>query len=212
MASSVFGIVTSEAHLRTVITRLDQAGFRRDDRSVIFPDKSNPHPIAHEKGSKAPEGAVTGGLTGAGIGGVVGLLAGLGALAIPGLGPFIAAGPLLALLSGAAVGAAAGSLAGSLIGMGIPEYEAKRYESHLKEGNILLAVHADNSEWATKAKTLMIEAGVLDVAVSKEAAVKDRDESTASLTGSDETDYTDITPANRRKAAQNAPTDYSLPR
>ncbi len=168
MTASVFGIATSHAHLRDIIMRLDAAGFRRDDRSVVFPDELSSHPLAHEKNSKAPEGAVAGGLTGAGVGGIVGLLAGIGALAIPGVGALIAAGPLLALLSGAAVGAAAGSLTGSLIGLGIPEFEAKRYEHHLKEGNILIAVHADNGEWADKAKKLLTDAGALDVASGKE--------------------------------------------
>ena len=171
-ASSVFGIATSEAHLRDIISRLDHAGFRRDDRSVIFPDEISSHPLAHEKNSKAPEGTVAGGLTGAGVGGIIGLLAGIGAVAIPGVGALIAAGPLLGLLSGAAVGAAAGSLAGGLIGLGIPEYEAKRYEAHLKEGNILLAVHADNSEWERKAKKILTEAKAVDIAITKEAAPK----------------------------------------
>jgi len=171
MTSSVFGIATSETHLRDIITRLDAARFRREDRSVIFPDQS-PHPLAHEKGSKAPEGAVAGGLTGAGVGGIIGLLAGIGSLAIPGVGALIAAGPLLGLLSGAAVGAAAGSLTGSLIGLGIPEYEAKRYEGHLKDGGILIAVHADNADWAKKAKKLLIDAKAVDVAISKEVAAR----------------------------------------
>lgn len=172
MTSSVFAIATSEAQLRDIINRLDAAGFRREDRSVIFPDQVSTHPLAHEKGSKAPEGAVAGGLTGAGVGGIIGLLAGIGSLAIPGVGALIAAGPLLGLLSGAAVGAAAGSLTGSLIGLGIPEYEAKRYEGHLKEGSILVAVHADNAEWAQKAKALLLDANAVDVAIAKEAAVK----------------------------------------
>lgn len=170
MSTSVFGIVTSDLHLQVVINRLDQAGFRREDRSVVLPDRNSPQPLGHEKASKAPEGAVAGGLTGAGVGGVVGLLAGLGALAIPGVGPLIAAGPLLALLSGAAVGAAAGSLAGSLIGMGIPEYEAKRYEGRLKEGNILIAVHVDNAEWAAKARDIMEDTQVQDIATSTDTA------------------------------------------
>ncbi len=173
MTSSVFGIATSEAHLRDIITRLDQGGFRRDDRSVIFPDTLSSHPLTHEKGSKAPEGAVAGGLTGAGVGGVVGLLAGIGALAIPGIGALIAAGPLLGMLSGAAVGAAAGSLTGSLIGLGIPEYEAKRYAGYLKDGQILIAVHADNAEWEKKAKQVLTDAQAVDIAIAKESPVKD---------------------------------------
>ena len=170
MTSSVFGIATSESHLRDIITHLDFAGFRREDRSVIFPDYDNP--LAHEKGSKAPEGAVAGGLTGASVGGIIGLLAGIGSLAIPGVGALIAAGPLLGMLSGAAVGAAAGSLTGSLIGLGIPEYEAKRYEGHLKEGRILLSIHADDAEWAKKAKKLLLDAKAVDVAIAKEVSAE----------------------------------------
>lgn len=174
MSTSVFGIVDDQAQLHAIITRLDAAGFRRDDRSVVFPDTLSSHSLAHEKNSKAPEGTVAGGLTGAGIGGILGLLAGIGALAIPGIGPFIAAGPLLATLSGAAVGAAAGGLTGSLIGMGIPEYEAKRYEGYLREGKILIAVHADDSEWADKAKKLLVDAGANDVAVTSEESAAGR--------------------------------------
>ncbi len=172
MSTSVFGIVTNEAHLRDLIGRLNALGFHRDDRSVIFPDVHSAHPIAHVKGSKAPEGAVAGGLTGAGLGGVIGLLAGIGALAIPGVGPLIAAGPVLALLSGAAVGAAAGSLTGSLIGLGIPEFEAKRYAGHLKDGSILVAVHADDADKQHKALIAFNAAEAVDIAVSTDTAVK----------------------------------------
>jgi hypothetical protein len=166
--SSVFGIASSQSHLRDIIDRLDREGFRRDDRSVLFPDQLSSHPLSHEKATKAPEGAVTGGIAGAGVGGILGILAGIGALAIPGVGPLIAAGPLLAMLSGAAVGAAAGGLTGSLIGLGIPEYEAKRYEQQLKEGGILIAVHVDNNEWEKKAKRVLTEAGATDIATAKE--------------------------------------------
>jgi len=172
MSNSVFGIVTNEAHLRDLLARLSSLGFHRDDRSVVFPDAHSAHPIAYEKGSKAPEGAVAGGLTGAGLGGVLGLLAGIGALAIPGVGPLIAAGPLLALLSGAAVGAAAGSLTGSLIGLGIPEYEAKRYAGHLKDGSILVAVHAEDSDWESKALGAFKDAQAVDVAIIKDTTVR----------------------------------------
>jgi len=214
MSTSVFGIVTSEVHLRDVITRLDQAGFRREDRSVVLPDKNTPHPLGHENSTKAPEGAVTGGLTGAGVGGIVGLLAGLGALAIPGVGPLIAAGPLLALLSGAAVGAAAGSLTGSLIGMGIPEYEAKRYEGHLKEGNILIAVHADNAEWAAKARKLLSDAEVMDISTSTDTAAE-RVDTTKSRIGNDTTIMSGRDSRNpgregRSAEASGSGTDYSL--
>src|SRR5205807_9076492 len=114
-----------------------------NDISVLLPDKTGTRDFAHEKGTKAPEGAVTGAGTGGILGGALGWLAGIGAIAIPGLGPFIAAGPIMAALSGAAIGASAGGILGTLVGMGIPEYEAKRYESKIREGRILLSVHSE---------------------------------------------------------------------
>lgn len=124
------------------------------------------------KSTKAPEGAATGAGTGGVLGGVLGWLAGIGALAIPGIGPFVAAGPIMALLGGAAVGATVGGITGALIGMGIPEYEAKRYESKLKEGKILISVHSENSDETDRAKTIFKNAGAEDITTSSEASVK----------------------------------------
>jgi len=143
---SVFCIATSRTQADDIVGQLKSANFSSDDISVLFPDKDSTRDFAHEKNTKAPEGAVTGAGTGGVIGGALGWLAGIGALAIPGIGPFIAAGPIVAALSGAAVGAAAGGITGALIGMGIPEFEAKRFEGKVKAGNILISVHADSSD------------------------------------------------------------------
>src|SRR6187431_1933115 len=134
---AVIGLVKSQAKAESIVSELRVAGFSADDVSVLFSDKSGTRDFAHEKNTKAPEGAVAGAGTGGVIGGALGWVAGIGALAIPGVGPFIAAGPIIAALSGAAVGAAVGGIAGGLIGLGIPEIEAKRYEGKVKAGNIL---------------------------------------------------------------------------
>ena len=152
---SVFGIARDEAQACNIVSSLKSAGFSNNDVSVLLPDKSSTREFAHQKGTKAPEGAATGAGTGGALGGVLGWLAGIGALAIPGLGPFVAAGPIMAALSGAAIGAAAGGLVGTLIGMGIPEYEAKRYENRLREGRILIAVHSENSDETKRAKEIL---------------------------------------------------------
>lgn len=141
------------------------------DISVLFPDKSGTRDFALEKGTKAPEGAVTGVSTGAVLGGALGWLAGIGALAIPGVGPFVAAGPIAAALSGAAVGGAVGGITGSLIGMGIPEFEAKRYEGKVKEGGVLLSVHTDSSQEVKRAKQIFEESGAEDISTAGEAGV-----------------------------------------
>jgi len=135
-----------------------------------MPENLGTKDFAHKKDTKAPEGATTGGLTGGVIGGALGWLAGIGALAIPGLGPFIAAGPIVGLLAGAGAGGAIGGVVGSLVGMGIPEYEAKRYEGRIKEGGILLSVHCDESEWVKRAERILEETGAEDIASSGEAA------------------------------------------
>ena len=170
MKKSVFGILRSREGAETVVDRLKAAGFTREDISVLFPDTSGTHDFAHEHATKAPEGATTGGTTGFVLGGVLGWLAGIGSLAIPGLGPFIAAGPIMAALSGAAVGTAIGGIAGALIGMGIPEYEAKRYESKIREGNILVSVHAEDNA-VDRAKQILKDCNAEDVATSGEASV-----------------------------------------
>jgi hypothetical protein len=166
--TAVFGIYTSQSAVENAIDALRQAGFRNTDISALLPENEGTKDFAHQKGTKAPEGASTGAGTGAVLGGVLGWLTGIGALAIPGLGPFIAAGPIMAALAGAGVGGAVGGLTGALIGMGIPEYEAKRYEGRVKNGGILLSVHSDNSEWTDRAKTILEQSGAQDVASASE--------------------------------------------
>src|SRR5437764_6113622 len=167
--TAVFGIYASYGAADAAVDALRAAGFRNTDISVMFPENVGTKDFAHEKGTKAPEGATTGAGTGAVLGGAVGWLAGIGALAIPGVGPLIAAGPIVAALAGAGVGGAVGGLTGALIGMGIPEYEAKRYEGRVKEGGILLSVHSDNSDWTKKAKDILERTGADDVSSTGEA-------------------------------------------
>jgi len=171
---SVFCLAKDEAQASRIIEDLRSAGFSNNDISALLPDKATTREFAHSKGTKAPEGAVTGAGTGGVLGGVFGWLVGIGALAIPGLGPFVAAGPIMAALSGVAVGGAAGGLIGSLIGIGIPEYEAKRYESRLREGGILLAVHSENSDETKRAKEIFERDGAEDIATSGESRVSDK--------------------------------------
>jgi hypothetical protein len=171
MAKAVFGIARSESQTVVIVERLRAAGFSNNDISVLFPDRAGTKDFAHEQHTKAPEGAATGAGTGGVLGGALGWLVGIGALAIPGLGPFIAAGPIMAALSGAAAGAALGGLAGALIGMGIPEYEAKRYEGKIKEGNILISVHAENSTERDRARDIFEESGAEDISYTEEASV-----------------------------------------
>jgi hypothetical protein len=166
--TAVFGIYPTYPAVDAAVDTLRAAGFRNTDISVMFPENVGTKDFAHEKGTKAPEGAATGAGTGAAVGGAVGWLAGIGALAIPGLGPFIAAGPIVAALAGAGAGGTIGGLAGALVGMGIPEYEAKRYEGRVKKGGILLSVHSDNSDWTRKAKDILERTGAEDVASTGE--------------------------------------------
>ncbi len=167
--TSVFGIYPTRANAEEAVDALRTAGFRADDISALFPDNQGSKDFAHEKNTKAPEGATTGGTTGAVTGGVLGWLAGIGALAIPGVGPLIAAGPIMAALAGAGIGGVTGGLIGALVGMGIPEYEAKRYEGRVKNGGILLSVHSDNSDWTSRAKDILHRTGAEDVASSGES-------------------------------------------
>ena len=167
--TAVYGIFRDRMHAEQGVDALVENGFRHEDISVLFPDNSGTKDFAHEKHTKAPEGATAGGGAGVIVGGTLGLLAGIGALTIPGVGPFIAAGPILAALGGAGAGAVVGGLIGALVGMGIPEYEAKRYEGRIKEGGILLSVHCDNSDWTKKAKDVLKRTGAEDVASSGEA-------------------------------------------
>jgi hypothetical protein len=172
---AVFGIAKSESQAIMIADQFKAAGFSNNDVSVLFPDKAGTKDFAHEQHTKAPEGAATGATSGAILGGALGWLVGIGALAIPGVGPFIAAGPIMAALAGAAGGAAAGGLTGALIGMGIPEYEAKRYEGKIKDGNILLSVHTEDSKERDRAKEILEKGGAEDISYTGEAAVpKDR--------------------------------------
>jgi hypothetical protein len=168
--TAVFGIYRNQRQVEEAIDRLVAAGFRTEDISVLFPENQGTKDFAVDKNTKAPEGATTGAVAGATVGGTLGLLAGIGALAIPGLGPFIAAGPIMGALAGAGTGGAVGGLVGALVGMGIPEYEAKRYEGRIKEGGILLSVHCDNSDWVKRAKDILKSTGAEDVASAGEAS------------------------------------------
>jgi len=170
MASkAVFGMC-NQLQAETVLNEFKAAGFSNNDISVLVPDTMGTHDLAPEKHTKAPEGTTTGATTGGILGGALGWLAGIGALAIPGLGPFIAAGPIMAALSGAAVGSAVGGLTGALVGMGIPEYEAKLYEGKLREGNTLISVHTEDREERKLAKDIFERCGAQDVSTSAEAS------------------------------------------
>ncbi len=171
MAKAVFCIAQSEAQATTIVDELKAAGFSNNDISVLFPDKAGTKDFAHDQQTKAPEGAATGAGTGGVLGGALGWLVGIGALAIPGLGPLVAAGPIMAALSGAAAGAAVGGLSGALIGMGIPEYEAKRYEGKVKDGNILVSVHTEDSTERDRVKEIFTRAGADDISYTGEARV-----------------------------------------
>src|SRR5690606_9712869 len=168
---SVVGITSSRADAENIVTQLQRAGIPTSDISALFPDKKGTRDFAHELNTKAPEGALAGAGAGGAVGGTLGLLAGIGALAIPGLGPFIAAGPILAALSGAAAGAAVGGITGALVGMGIPEIEARQYEGKIKDGNILMSVHVEHADEKRAAKEILDRCGAVDVATAGEARV-----------------------------------------
>lgn len=171
MKNAVYGIASTAEQAESIVTRLQSLGIQTSDVSVLFPDKAGTRDFAHEKNTKAPEGATTGGLAGMGVGGTLGLLAGIGALAIPGVGPLIAAGPIMGALSGAAVGGATGGLIGALVGLGIPELEAKQYEGKVRAGNILISVHTESGDERSRAKQALEEAGATDVSSTSEASV-----------------------------------------
>jgi hypothetical protein len=173
MSKAVIGLIGTQPNAEIIVGELKAAGFSPNDISALLPDKRGTADFAHEQNTKAPEGAAIGAGTGGALGGTFGLLVGLGALAIPGLGPLIAAGPLMAALSGAAVGAAVGGLSGALVGMGIPELEAKKYEGKIKDGNILLAVHTDDGDQIKLAKEIFERNRVEHVQVVGEAAPPD---------------------------------------
>jgi hypothetical protein len=168
--TAVYGIYRNITQVEAAVDNLREQGFRNTDISVLLPENAGTKDFAHKKNTKAPEGAATGAGSGAVVGGALGWLAGIGALAIPGVGPFIAAGPIVALLAGVGVGGTLGGLVGAMVGMGMPEYEAKRYEGRIKEGGILLSVHCDNSDWVKRAKELLKETGAEDIASAGEAA------------------------------------------
>jgi hypothetical protein len=169
--TAVFGIYRTVEHAESAVDDLVRDRFSNADVSVLLPDTQSTREFAHEKNTKAPEGTATGVAAGGTVGGTLGLLAGIGALAIPGLGPFIAAGPIMGALAGAGVGGAVGGLVGALVGMGIPEYEAKRYEGRVKNGGVLLSVHCDTSEQIARAKEILKRTGAEDIASAGEEAV-----------------------------------------
>ena len=166
---AVYGIYPSRPMVERAVDALKEAGFRNADISVLLPESGGTKEFAVAKETKAPEGATTGAGTGAVVGGALGWLVGIGLLAIPGVGPFIAAGPIMAALAGAGAGGLAGGIAGALIGMGIPEYEANRYEGRIKKGGILLSVHADDRDWKNKAKDILERTGAEDIGVKGES-------------------------------------------
>jgi hypothetical protein len=168
--TAVFGLYANRSQAERAVDTLQQSGFRTDDISVLLPDRQSSEEFAHEKNTKVPEGTTTGVVAGGAVGGTLGLLAGIGSLAIPGLGPFIAAGPIMGALAGLGAGGAVGGLVGALVGMGIPEFEAKRYEGHVKDGGVLLSVHCDNSDWVGKAKKILEQTGAHDVSSAGEKA------------------------------------------
>lgn len=168
--TSVFGIYSTRDSVENAVDTLKASGFRNTDISVLFADNAGTKDFGHEKSTKAPEGVAAGAGTGAVIGGALGWLAGIGALSIPGIGPFIAAGPIMAALAGVGVGGTVGGLAGAVAGLGIPEYEAKRYEGRVRKGGILLSVHCDSVDWSRKAKMILERTGAEDIASASEAS------------------------------------------
>ena len=172
MKASVYCTTKTTLQAENIVDALKAAGFSNDSISALMPDKRTTKDFAHEHNTKAPEGATTGGVAGLGVGAAVGWLAGIGALAIPGVGPFIAAGPIMAALGGAAVGTAAGGVVGGLIGMGIPEFEAKRYDAKIRDGNILLSVHTEDSKQRDVAKDIFKRFDADDISTGSEATAK----------------------------------------
>jgi hypothetical protein len=170
MNASVYCTTKTTEQAENIVLELKQAGFTSDDISALLPDKRGTKDFAHEHSTKAPEGATTGGAAGLGVGAAVGWLAGIGALAIPGVGPFIAAGPIMAALGGAAVGTAAGGIIGALVGLGIPEFEAKRYDAKIRQGNILISVHTEDGKQKDLAKDIFKRNHADDISSASEAS------------------------------------------
>jgi hypothetical protein len=167
--TAVYGLYKDRRGVDEAVDTLRQGGFRNTDISVLFPENLGSKDFAHDKNTKAPEGLAVGAGSGAVIGGTLVWLAGIGLLVIPGIGPFIAAGPIMGLLAGVGVGGSVGSIIGSLVGMGMPEYEAKRYEGRIRDGGILFSVHCDSPEWVTRAKDLLQQTGAEHIASAGEA-------------------------------------------
>jgi hypothetical protein len=174
MTRAVFCIADTELQAAEIVRSLKVAGFPANDISVLFPDKEGTRDFAHEKNTKLPEGAAAGGVSGGILGGAIGWLVGIGSLAIPGIGPFVAAGPIMAALGGAALGAATGGLAGGLIGLGIPEFEAKQYAERLQSGNILISVHTEDASERSRAKEIFEHHNASDISSSGEESVRQR--------------------------------------
>jgi hypothetical protein len=166
--TAVYGIFPTQSAAENAISQLEREGFKSSEVSVLFSSPEGTQDFAHENSTKAPEGAAAGGVSGATIGGVLGWLVGIGSLAIPGVGPFVAAGPIMGMLAGAGVGGALGTLTGALVGMGIPEYEAKRYESRINDGGVLLSVMVTDKEWEEKARNILESTGAEDVSKKNE--------------------------------------------
>jgi uncharacterized protein YcfJ len=172
MPKAVFGIASTYVQAETIVEALKAEGFANTDISVLFPDQQGTRDFVHEKNTRAPEAAVAGAGSGGTVGGVLGWLAGIGSFAIPGVGPFVAAGPLMAALGGAAIGSAVGGLMGALVGMGIPEYEAKRYEGKLRDGNILISVHSESSAETDRAEEVLKRSNAHDISSTSESSIK----------------------------------------
>jgi len=171
MNTSVYCMARTPEQAEAILLELKQSGFTNNDISALLPDRRGTKDFAHQHNTKAPEGATAGGIAGLGVGAALGWLAGIGALAIPGAGPLIAAGPIMAALSAAAVGTATGGVVGGLVGMGMPEFEAKRYDSKIREGNILISVHTENGKQKDVAKDVFKRNNADDISTASEARV-----------------------------------------
>jgi hypothetical protein len=203
---AVFGIYSHMQDVESALEQMHEAGFRNEDVSVLFPDNPGSKDLATLKSSKAPEGAVAGAGTGAIVGGALGWLAAIGAIAIPGVGPFLAAGPIIAALAGAGAGGIAGGFSGALVGLGMPEFEAKRFEGRIRKGGILVSVHCDNSEWVKRAKHILEHSGAVDIASTKEAAA-DYAQSDKPRPISSMSDDSDMIDTRRTRAMEPAPSE-----
>ena len=168
--TAVFGLYSSRSKADSAVTMFQNAGYRATDISMLASENIGNKDLAIQKNSKGAEGAATGAVSGAVIGGAMGWLAGIGALTIPGIGPFIAAGPIMAALAGLGAGGTVGGIGGALVGLGIPEYEAKRYEGRIRDGGTLLSIHCDSSEWTSRAKKMMQITGAQNISSTSEAS------------------------------------------